>query len=185
MSASRPAPPPLRPAFVGMLVFLGAEAMLFAGLLSAFGVYRLASPIWPPLGEPRLPVAVTAANTGLLLGSALTLRRACAVARAGGAGEGRRALGLAAALAVVFLAVQGGEWLAMLARGLTVVASPYGGIFSALIGVHGLHVAAAVVALVATAGGARVDVGRLDTVALYWHFVVAVWLVVFPLVYLT
>jgi cytochrome c oxidase subunit 3 len=167
-----------------MVIFLGAEAMVFAGLLSAFGVYRLSSPVWPPLGEPRLPAGVTALNTAVLLASAVAMHRARLRAGRGDSRSARRALAVAAGLGAAFLIVQGGEWTAMLHRGLTVVASPYGGIFSALIGVHGAHVAAAVVALVATAWGGRVDARRLEPVALYWHFVVGVWIVVFPLVYL-
>ena len=37
------------------LCCLGAEAMFFAGLIGAFLVFRIASPVWPPPFQPRLP----------------------------------------------------------------------------------------------------------------------------------
>src|SRR5207244_6219650 len=44
----------LNNARLGMLVFLGAETMFFAGLLRAFVVYRVANETWPPMSMPRL-----------------------------------------------------------------------------------------------------------------------------------
>ncbi|MGH7478931.1 MAG: hypothetical protein ACREJ8_04995, partial [Candidatus Methylomirabilales bacterium] len=44
---------------LGMLIFLGAEAMFFAGLIGAFLVFRFGSATWPPPGQPYLPVGVT------------------------------------------------------------------------------------------------------------------------------
>lgn len=37
---------------VGMLIFLGAETMLFAGFVAAFVVFRLSAPVWPPPLQP-------------------------------------------------------------------------------------------------------------------------------------
>ena len=57
-----PPAPPVRPntpiasnAWLAVLMFLGAEAMFFAGLIGAFLVFRIASPVWPPPFQPRLP----------------------------------------------------------------------------------------------------------------------------------
>ena len=74
-----PSPPPSAPttpaisnARLGLLVFLGAEAMFFAGLIGTFLVFRLGSDVWPPANQPRLPVGVTGINTIILLFSGLT-----------------------------------------------------------------------------------------------------------------
>jgi heme/copper-type cytochrome/quinol oxidase subunit 3 len=161
-----------------MLMFVGAEAMLFSGLITAFLVYRLGSPLWPPLGEPRLPIAVTGVNTVVLLLSAATMHRARQRASRG-------RLAVTAVLGAAFLVVQGGEWARLLAWGLTAASSPYGGIFYLLIGTHGVHVLAAVVTLaVLTAATRRLTAARLEAVSLYWYFVCGVWVVLFPLVYL-
>src|SRR5262245_60462791 len=63
----------LNNARLGMLIFLGAETMFFAGLLGAFLVYRVANETWPPMSMPRLPVEVTGINTLILLYSATTM----------------------------------------------------------------------------------------------------------------
>ena len=67
---------PLSNARLGMLIFLGAETMFFAGLVGAFLVYRTANETWPPMSMPHLPVQVTGINTLILLYSAATMWRA-------------------------------------------------------------------------------------------------------------
>jgi len=44
--AERPLPPP---AILATLLLVGGEVMLFAGLIFAFWVLRLAAPVWPPI----------------------------------------------------------------------------------------------------------------------------------------
>ena len=190
-TAAAPArePPGLPPAaWLGMLFFVGAEAMLFAGLLFVFVVYRLWSPVWPPFGEPRLPIGVTAVNTALLVASGVVMRRGIGLARGGAEPGARRALGATAALGATFLTVQGSEWARLVHWGLTASAGPYGGIVYALIGAHGLHVLAAVVWLLVPAPAKRRPLpalARLEACALYWYFVCGLWLVIFPVVYLS
>ena len=70
-----------------MIMFLGAEAMFFAGLMGAFLVFRVGSPVWPPPFQPRLPATVTGVNTLILLLSAVTMRLAFL---ANGRGERKR-----------------------------------------------------------------------------------------------
>ncbi|MFW9769854.1 MAG: heme-copper oxidase subunit III, partial [Candidatus Thorarchaeota archaeon] len=93
-----------------MALFLAAEAMFFAALISALVVLRAQAPAWPPPGQPRLPVLATGLNTAILLLSAWTLQRALA-----GVDRGERAplrwLSATAALGAVFLGVQGAEWV--------------------------------------------------------------------------
>src|SRR5580765_8700038 len=78
-----PPAPPVRPntpignnAWLAVVMFLGAEAMFFAGLIGAFLVFRVGSVIWPPPFQPRLPLGVTGFNTLVLLASAVTMRLA-------------------------------------------------------------------------------------------------------------
>ena len=175
-------------AWVGTLFFIAAETMVFAGLLYVFLAYRLWSPVWPPLGEPRLPLAVTLVNTAVLAASAVVMRRAVRLARAGLQAPARRLFVVTGALGWAFLTVQGSEWVRMVHWGLTAVGSPYGGIVYALIGAHGLHVLGAVVWLLALVPGGRCPLppmARLEACALYWYFVCALWLVIFPVVYLS
>jgi heme/copper-type cytochrome/quinol oxidase subunit 3 len=59
----------------GMLVFIFTEVMFFAGLISAHTIGRAqnAGGMWPPYGQPRLPVEETAVNTAALLVSGIVL----------------------------------------------------------------------------------------------------------------
>jgi cytochrome c oxidase subunit 3 len=72
---SDPRPQPAVPsAVLGMSFFVFSEAMLFAGLISAFSVARANSLLgWPPPGQPRLPAEETAINTLALLASGAVL----------------------------------------------------------------------------------------------------------------
>ena len=40
---------------LGVVIFVGSEVMLFAGLLSAFLISRASASFWPPPNQPRLP----------------------------------------------------------------------------------------------------------------------------------
>jgi heme/copper-type cytochrome/quinol oxidase subunit 3 len=175
-------------AWVGTLFFIAAETMVFAGLLYFFLAYRLWSPVWPPFGEPRLALAVTLVNTAVLVASGILMRRGVGLVRGGVEPAARRALVATTALGSAFLIVQGSEWVRLVRWGLTASASPYGGIVYALIGAHGLHVMAAVVWLVALVPAGRRPLpamARLEACALYWYFVCGLWLVIFPVVYLS
>ena len=169
---------------------IGGEIMLFAGLVFSFWVVRLSASVWPPPLEPRLPVAVTAVNTVILLLSSVAM---IAAGRARARGDGRsfvRHLGLTAALGGLFLAFQGYEWLRLVRFGLTVSSGAYGTTFYTLIGAHAAHVVAALawlgltLTLAARGRFAGPRAAAVTACALYWHFVVALWPILYVSVYL-
>ena len=190
-------PPPVRPiapigsnAWLGTVMLLGAETMFFAGLIGAFLVFRIGSTVWPPPFQPRLPTGVTGVNTLILLVSALTMGLALRAGRRGEQARLVRMLSWTALLGATFLVVQGYEWVRLLHFGLTVSSSVYGGLFYTLIGFHGAHVLGALVWLLAVWFKARQgrymkqhDAG-LQICSMYWIFVVALWPVLYGLVYL-
>lgn len=182
--------PGLSPARIGMAMFLGSETMFFTGLLGAYLVLRQSSQVWPPPGLPRLPIAVTWANTAVLAASCFAMARALAALKARSPGRLERALTLTTLLGIIFLAVQGSEWIRLVHHGLTVSSGVYGGTFYVLIGVHGLHVLGAVVWLILVLFRARasrfagVNPTEVDLAGIYWFYVGALWLVIFPSVYL-
>ncbi len=174
---------------LGMAIFVAAETMLFAGLIVAFWILRSAAAAWPPPGQPRLPIEVTGVNTLALLASAYTMARASTAARQQRNGALQRALAATAALATIFLAVQGWEWIRLLGYGLDASTSIFAGLFYTLIGCHAAHVAAAVTALVAlwisvSRHAGRDHTTRVETFQLYWWFVVGIWPLLYVLVYL-
>jgi cytochrome c oxidase subunit 3 len=188
-----PAPPPIEPpisnARIAVVMLLVAETMFFSGLIAAYLVFRVGTPMWPPPNLPRLPLAVTWLNTGVLLASGFTMIRAVRAARRDEQQALRRALGLTALLGMTFLAVQGSEWLRLIRHGLTLSAGMYGATFYTLIGTHALHVVGAVVWLALVGWWARrgAFAGGRDTAveacAIYWIFVCALWVALFALVY--
>jgi heme/copper-type cytochrome/quinol oxidase subunit 3 len=188
----RDGPPPRRldNLRLALLFFMGAEVMFFAALVSALFVLRVGMAAWPPPLEPRLPLAVTTVNTLVLIGSSVTMTAALRALRRLDRGRFVRMLATTAALGALFLAIQGYEWIRLIGFGLTLSSSVYGAAFYSLIGLHGLHVAGALVWLVATtllAARQRFTDGRITPVqacAMYWHFVVALWPVLFVAVYL-
>ena len=180
----------LNNARLGMLIFLGAETMFFAGLVGAFLVYRTANETWPPMSMPSLPVQVTGINTLILLYSASTMWRANRAIRLGQQQALRRMLLHTAVLGMVFLTVQGYEWAKLIGYGLTLSSGVYGATFYTLIGCHGLHVLGAVVWLGSVwlrATQQRYTATRRTGVVLcsmYWSYVVGLWPVLYWLVYL-
>jgi heme/copper-type cytochrome/quinol oxidase subunit 3 len=178
------------PAIVATVFLIGGEIMFFAGLIFAFWVLRLAAPFWPPPFQPRLPVVATGVNTLVLLASSAAMIAAGRALARGDRHALLRRLGLSAALGGTFLAVQGYEWARLLRFGLSASAGVYGATFYTLIGTHAAHVVVALVWLGvawALAARGRFADGRtapLRACALYWHFVVALWPVLYVSVYL-
>ena len=185
-------PPRRRPgldnARLATMFLIAGEVMFFAGLVSSYFVLRSAAAQWPPPLQPRLPVFVTGLNTIVLLASSLAMWRA--VRARSDRAVLSRGLVVAGALGLLFLVVQGLEWVRLVSFGLTVVSGAYGVTFYTLIGLHGLHVVGALAWLAAVVW--RVHSGRaledgaagLQACAMYWHFVVALWPVLYVAVYL-
>ena len=173
---------------MGMLLFVFAEIMMFAGLISAHAIVRsqVAGEMWPPYGQPRLPVPETAVNTAALLVSGIVLAFAH-LAFKKEASRARLPMLIALLLGLFFVGSQGAEWIALLGEGLTIQSSSYGGFFYLIVGAHGVHAIAAILAL----GWAwyELDRGRLSgaqlaTVSVLWYFVVLLWPVLYLKVYL-
>ena len=194
MSVAAPATPRRSEAvpseLLGMSLFLFTELMLFCGVISAYIVLREQAGAWPPADQPRLPVLVTGLNTLVLLASAVAIWPSVPAALARDARRLRRALVATLALGCVFLVVQGAEWISLIGYGLTSSSSLYGALFYIVVGVHAVHVVAAVIALAFTLRaanrGAYAD-GQpraLHAMRLYWVFVVAIWPPLYALVYL-
>ena len=173
---------------MGMLLFVFAEIMMFAGLISAHRIVRsqVAGEMWPPYGQPRLPVQETAVNTAALLVSGIVLVFAH-LAFKKEASRARLPILISLLLGLFFVGSQGAEWVALLGEGLTIQSSTYGGFFYLIVGAHGLHAIAAILAL----GWAsfelykgRLTGSQLATVSVFWYFVVLLWPVLYLIVYL-
>jgi cytochrome c oxidase subunit 3 len=173
---------------LGMIIFIVTEIMFFAALMSAHTIARATAlgGVWPPAGQPRLPVERTAFNTTILLLSGLLLFIASRRARAGY----EKALAYfagAIATGIAFVLLQGVEWVALLREGLTMQSSTHGAFFYLIVGAHALHAVAAIAVLTAIYFPMRRGTLAPSTFAatqLFWYFVVLLWPVIYLRVYL-
>lgn len=180
--------PVIPSSLLAMVAFILTEVMLFAALISSFLIIKADAVIWPPLGQPRLPVNVTAMTTVILLASGFIFYRANVRFRAGDFIGSRKLLGLAVVLGGIFVTVQGYEWTKLLGFGLTVTSSLYGSFFYIIIGFHALHAVAALVAMLhlfLTFGPGGQSESRFLGTQVFWYFVVGIWPILYYLVYLS
>jgi cytochrome c oxidase subunit 3 len=194
-AVAAPAAPPARRspavphAVVGTLVAVVVEIMFFAGLVSAYLIARKPMPdiLWPPLNQPRFPVADTAVNTAWLLLSGVACWIAVASRRRGKAVASRRLFLASLVLGLAFVVFQGVEWAQLLADGLTLRSSMAGAYFYLLVGAHALHAIAGLIVLswasLASSRGTLTGPGA-SAVRIYWTFVVGLWPILYWLVYL-
>ncbi|MCK6544660.1 heme-copper oxidase subunit III [Myxococcota bacterium] len=176
-------------AYVGMILFMGAWAMMFACLFFAYGALRMNAPYWPPVGQPVLPLGTTGANTAIIVLSSVALELGIVWTRRGKTGPLAAMIAVSALLGAAFVAVQ---WLIgadLFAAGLHPGAGPYAAVFYGLAGIHGLHVVIGIGALawlaLKAARGAYSAAHHLPVRlwSMYWHFVGAVWLFMYVFVF--
>lgn len=194
MDSAQPNPlgvPLRRPAIpsgvLGMLVFIVCEVMFFAGMISANTIARsnAMKGMWPPPGQPLLPAVATLANTGVLIASGIVGYLAWRRFQASPASS-RPLLGATIALGAVFVGLQGTEWAALLAQGMTMKSSQLGAFFYLIVGTHAVHAVAALVALGMAFARLRRDAlggDYLMTTLVFWWFVVAMWPLIYGRVY--
>lgn len=173
-----------------MIIFLISEGMLFAGLIGAYIVLRLAEGEWPPPGAPELPVKLTGINTLFLIASSITFHAAEVHVKRGKSGL----LWLFATifLGSLFLSVQAYEWMHLHHEGLWFnKGGVYGSTFFVMTGFHGAHVLIGVLLIIwcflkqmFTRCYSPQRHASLENVGMYWHFVDVVWLFLFAIVYL-
>jgi cytochrome c oxidase subunit III len=175
--------PALPPAAVGLGVFLAVVSSLFALFISAY-LMRMQVADWAQLPAPKLLWF----NTGVVILSSVALQYAQVAARRGwmeGVGDG---LIVGGVFAVTFLVGQLLAWQQLNAAGYFLAANPANAFFYLFTGLHGLHLLGGLVALGMTAnkvwrGGFKVKEVRLSVqlCAVYWHFLLALWFVLFTL----
>jgi cytochrome c oxidase subunit 3 len=180
---------------IGLGVFLAVVGSLFALLISAYlmrmnmasmeqGDINLGD--WRPLPVPKLLWL----NTGVLIASSAALQWAWVSARRRETGRLRAGLYLGGLCALVFLGGQLLAWRQLSAAGYFLSADATAAFFYLLTGVHGLHVLGGLVALGRTITkswrGIGVEKLRLSVqlCAIYWHFLLLVWIILFGLLWL-
>jgi len=156
----------------GLVVFMAVASTLFSLLLLAYAM-RMRESDWQPIPHPVLLWW----NTGALALASIAMQRARQLSL-------HRTAWLVGGgvLAAVFVIGQLTAWHMLAAAGETVAVNPSNSFLYLLTGLHGVHVLGGLVAWVVTiAQLRRADPFRAQRAialcALYWHFLLAVWLV--------
>ena len=172
-----------------MWAFLSSELMFFGALISTFLLYRERTNDGPGSDE-LFDIPFTSVSSFMLLMSSLTMVLAHNAWERNDQRQLRLWLLSTAGLGTVFLGGQVYEFATFVHEGLRLDTSPFGSSFYMLTGFHGAHVAVGVLMLTAaTIISYRVGLTKargmnVELIALYWHFVDIIWIVIFTVVYL-
>jgi len=180
---------PLATGRLGMRLLLLSLGMLFAATLAGYFWVRASAEAWPPAGMPALPPGLWL-STALIVVSSVTVQWALAGVRRGAQGALRTGLLLTTLLGLGFLASQTVNWFSLVAANFTPRLNLYAFTFFLLTALHAAHVIGGLIplAVVTTRAwqgryGAVTHAG-VEYVTTYWHFLGAVWLVLFVVLFL-
>ena len=173
---------------VGMACLIIAESSIFTIFVVAYHFYMGKSLTGP---TPREVLDTPIFFTICLLSSSITIHLAGKSLERNNRPAFLALWSLTIILGGLFLFGTGREWHRLIyEHGLTISTNLFGTTYYSLVGLHAFHVTAGLVmlAIVAIFSFAR-RVGsdqsaRVEVLSMYWHFVVAVWVVVFTVVYI-
>ncbi|MDA0803051.1 MAG: cytochrome c oxidase subunit 3 [Planctomycetota bacterium] len=175
---------------VGMASLIMMESCFFATFVVAYLFYIGKSATGP---QPRdvLDLGPVIVNSIALFASSYTAIRSFRALAAGAIRAFEGWLLLTILLGGYFIVGTGLEWYGLITQhGLTITTNLFGTTFYSLVGFHAFHVIVGLVCLtgilvLSLRGHVKPrDAGRVELVGWYWHFVDAVWVVVFTVVYL-
>lgn len=175
-------------AWWGMVSLIMTEATIFAGLIGSYFFLRASSRQWPPPGVEEPKLALSIIFSLVLWGSSVPMLLA-----ERGIKHGR---GRALRFGLMGAWIMGAGFLAYSLYDFHGLHygwrdNAYGSIFYTTVGLHTLHVfvglvMSAVVQIKAWLGKFSADHHvTVQVYAMYWHFVDAVWLFVFPAFFLS
>jgi cytochrome c oxidase subunit 3 len=179
---------------IGMWIAVASILMLFMALTSAY-VFRAAVNGWEKLQTPRWLWV----STAVIVASSVAFEFARRRVHRDDRGGYRRWLGVAAALGLAFLASQLLAWRELVAQGVYLATNPHSSFFYVLSSLHGLHLLGGICGLCFLIVKSRratlytgederaVNVRRraaADAVGIYWHFMDALWVYLFGLLFL-
>ncbi len=175
---------------IGMWVALASVTMMFTSLSSAYIVRSSTANDWVALPMPRVLIV----STILILASSVTLEFARRNLKASLPSAYTKWVVVTVVLGVAFLASQLFAWQQLKAWGLYMSTNPHSSFFYLLTGAHAVHLAGGLLGLALLwlrsrriTSEAAVITNRkasADAVAIYWHFMDALWIYLFLLLFL-
>jgi cytochrome c oxidase subunit I+III len=175
---------------LGLWLFLASEILIFGGLIIAYVYVRVNSSSWPDAAQTH-NVLLGMTNTIILLTSSLAIVLALYSVKSGNMKGLKIGLASTFALGLLFLIIKfAGEWPELIHNGFTINSGLPASSYYVLTGLHGIHVAAGLVAVgylmfrTGKSGFTSTKHVAVENIGLYWHFVDIVWMFLFPLFYL-
>jgi heme/copper-type cytochrome/quinol oxidase subunit 3 len=170
-----------------MLLFIGSEAIFFISLIMGYVLFWRTGHFQSTV-KAMLDIKITGIFTLLLFASSFTFWMAERNYSKGDQKKLKMWLVATIVLGAAFMIGQSHEYYGLLHKNLTLSSSEFGTSFYTLTGFHGLHVIIGITILVilfilALQGFFKTKSSVLSTIGIYWHFVDAVWLVVFTIIY--
>ena len=173
---------------VGMICLIVAESAIFTIFVVAY-IYNIGKSLYGP--TPRQVLELPIFNTVCLLSSSFTIMLAEHMLEKGRVKAFALWWTLTFLLGAIFLIGTGFEWHKLIYHdGLTIKTNLFGTTFYSLVGLHATHVIIGLTALMTvliftlTGHVQQRHAERIKVLGLYWHFVDAVWIVVFTVVYI-
>jgi cytochrome c oxidase subunit III len=172
-----------------MLVFVFSEAFFFIALIISYIYYTHPGGNLSATAK-YLDFKKTFIFTLFLLSSSLTIWIAGLCLKKGNRKALLRWLIVTICFGIVFLYGQGSEYEKLITSNVTISQNIFGSAFFTLTGFHGLHVILGLIVLtvmtliIFSRKFEEVESTALESAAIYWHFVDAVWIVVFSVVYI-
>ncbi len=168
----------------GFSLFLVSLGVFFAASIVSYLVVRVRADVWPPEGAPGLPAALLISTIVILLTS-VSIQWAVHAVKKKQNQQLMKALYVTTGLSILFLVLQGFNWLTLVKRELIISDSLYAFTFYLLTGLHALHVIGGVVPLFVIMRKANHELytsyhyNGIYYCAMYWHFLDAVWIVLY------
>ena len=172
---------------VGIACLIVAESAIFLIFVVAY-IYNLGRSLSGPTPSQVLELPIL--GTICLLSSSFTVHLAVRTLRRSNVRQYTASLSATILLGAIFLVTTGHEWYHLIHdEGLTLQANLFGTTYYALVGLHAAHVLVGLlllsIALMVSLTGLATEKhsDRVEVLSMYWHFVDAIWVVVFLVVY--
>ncbi len=174
---------------LGFWIYLMTDCVLFAGLFATYAVLHAAT-FGGPSGTQIFKLRPAFAETVTLLTSSFTCGLATLAVRANTLRRAEQWFAVTLALGVVFLALEFTDFHTLASQGNDWRRSGFLSAYFTLVGAHGAHLMAGLIWMAVllirlrSDGLTRGHVRRLTLLAIFWHFLDLIWVLIFTIVYL-
>lgn len=171
---------------IALTVIIITEILFFSGIISAYVIAASKAQNWPPVDQPRLPLSWSLTNMLVLVASGIFMYLFVKSVKKNA--KKTILLVLTILLAIIFLAIQGSEWVNLVNFGAQNSDGLYASYFYSIIGLHGVHALFGLILLVVLYFKAKsntaININGTRAVGYFWSFVCILWPILYYLIYL-